>query len=206
MVEVKNIIMVDDVVEINQELEQGASVHVRLVNKRELCVEKKWSGTKIKYTIDVLALADVSKQILLLGWMWFSVGIVMLLLMVVCLKYLPIVDSSIFYTAAVYIVGLGVSAGCFVMAWKGTSRKKIFYSRNANVPLVELTINKPSETIFNDFVDKVEKHIQSTRKGLVISMNNQLIGEMKMLRRLHEKNVLKESVYKKAKAGLLSKH
>ena len=204
--EVKNIIMVDDVVEINQELEQGVSVHVRLVNKRELCVEKKWSSTKIKYTIDILALSDASKQVLLLGWMWFSVGIIMLLLMVVCLKYLPIVDSSIFYMAAVYIVGLGVSAGCFGMAWKGTSRKKIFYSRNANIPLIELTINKPSEIIFNNFIDKVEKCIQSTREELVISMNNQLIGEMKMLRRLHEKNVLKESVYKKAKAGLLSKH
>ena len=126
--------------------------------------------------------------------------------MVLCLNFLPMPGESMLYLASVYAVGLGVAAGCFYKAWKGTSQKQVFHSRGANVPLIELAINNPSKKIFDDFVGKVEELIQSSREGLVISSNNQLAGEMKMLRRLSEDGVLSASVYKKAKDGLLKQH
>ncbi|MCK4585847.1 MAG: hypothetical protein KAU29_00790 [Gammaproteobacteria bacterium] len=198
--------MADDSIEIHQRWAPGFGVKVTLLNGRELHVEKKAKPHRTKYIIDLLALEDASQQKTILGWKWIVAGLVAILSMVLCLTFLPMPDESMLYTASVYIVGLAVGGGCFYMAWKGTSRKQVFHSRSANVPLIELAVNNPSKKAFDDFVGKVEELIQSSREGLVISANNQLAGEMKMLRRLSEEGVLGASVYKKAKDGLLKQH
>jgi hypothetical protein len=198
--------MADDFIEINQEWGKGAGIKVNLQKGRELHVEKICRGHNTKYIIDLLALEDASKKKTILGWKWFVAGLAAIFLMFACLHFLPMIKESTFYLAATYIVGLGLGLGCFFMAYKGTSRKQIFHSRNANVPLVELAINNPSKNEFSAFIKIVEKFIQSSREGLNMSMNNQLAGEMKMLRRLSEEGVLNASIYKKAKAGLLKQY
>ncbi len=198
--------MTDDSIEIHQQWAPGFGVKIKLLNGRELHVEKKAKLHRTKYIIDLLALEDTSQQKMILGWKWFVAGLVAILSMVLCLAFLPMPGESTLYMASVYVVGLSAGAGCFFKAYKGTSRKQIFYSRSANVPLIELAINSPSKKVFNDFVHDLEDLIQSSRDGLVMSTKNQLAGEMKMLRRLSEENVLSDSVYKKARAGLLSQH
>ncbi len=198
--------MADDIIEIHQKWASGFGVNVKLLNGRELHVEKKAKPHETKYIIDLLALEDESKEKTILGWKWFVAGLIALLLMVLCLIFLPMLEESMLYMASVYIVGIGMSAGCFFKAYKDTSRKQIFHSRSANVPLVELAINNPSKKEFSAFINKVEEHIQSSREGLVMSTNNQLAGEMKMLRRLSEEGVVSASVYKKARVGLLGQH
>lgn len=198
--------MANGLIEIHQKWAPGFGVKIKLLKGRELHVEKKAKPHRTKYIIDLLALEDASKQKIVLGWQWFVAGIITIVLMVGCLNYLPILNESMLYLAATYIVGLGSGAGCFYKAYKSTSRKQFFHSRNANVPLIELAINNPSKKIFNDFISKVEEHILSSREGLNISMNNQLAGEMKMLRRLSEEGVVSASIYKKAKAGLLKQY
>jgi hypothetical protein len=198
--------MADDLIEIHQKWAPGFGVKIKLHKGRELHVEKKAKPHRTKYIIDLLALEDASKQKTVLGWKWFVAGIAAILLMIACLNFLPMLNESMLYLSAAYIVGLGSAAGCFFKAYKSTSRKQFFHSRNANVPLVELAINNPSKKIFNDFISKVEEHILSSRDGLKISMNNQLAGEMKMLRRLSEEGIVSTSVYKKAKAGLLKQY
>lgn len=198
--------MADDLIEIHQKWANGTGVHVKLLNGRELHVEKKTSRARIKYIIDLLALEDESKEKITLGWKWFVAGLVAILAMMLCMEFLPMLGESTLYKAGVYVLGLGVGAGCFFKAYKETSRKKIFHSRSANVPLVELAVNNPSKNEFGAFINKVEKHILSSRDGLVISVRNQLAGEMKMLRRLSEEGVISTSVYNKSKAGLLKQY
>jgi len=198
--------MANDFIEIHQQWAPGLGVKVKLLNGRELHVEKKVKPHRTKYIIDLLALEETSQQKTILGWKWFVAGLTAILSMALCLSFLPMLDESMLYMALIYIVGLAGSAGCFLKAYKGTSRKQIFHSRSANIPLIELAINKPSKKVFNDFVNNLEALIQSSREGLVISTNNQLAGEMKMLRRLSEEGVLSVSAYKKAKTGLLDKH
>ena len=198
--------MADDLIEINQEWAKDVGIKINLQKGRELHVEKKSNRHSKKYIIDLLALEDASKQKIILGWKWFVAGLAAILLMLACLYFLPVLNESMPYLIATYIVGLGLCAGCFFMAYKGTSRKQIFYSRNANIPLIELAINNPSKNEFSRFINKVEKCIGSSREGLKISMNNQLAGEMKMLRRLSEDGVVNSSVYKKAKAMLLKQY
>lgn len=198
--------MAEDVIEINQEWARGIGVQIRLLNGRELRVEKKEKRNNIKYTIDLLALEDVSKQKVIFGWKWFIAGIVSILLMLLCIKFLPVLGESALFSGVVYFLGIGAAVGCFFMAWKGTSRKQIFHTRNASVPIVELAINKPSKSDFSKFIAKVERCIKDSRAGKKISTNNQLAGEMKMLRRLSEDGVVSIPVYKKARSGLLGKH
>jgi len=198
--------MADDFIEIHQKWAQGSGIKIQLKKQRELRVEKRSKRESTKYTIDLLALGDKSKQKVILGWQWFVAGLAAILLMIVCLNFLPILEESTLYMAATYVLGLGVGAACFYMAVKGTSRRQIFFSRNANIPLVELAINNPSKSEFNSFVKIVEKYIGSSREGLNISMNNQLAGEMKMIRRLSEEGVVSPSVYKKAKAVLMQQY
>jgi len=198
--------MADDFIAIHQQWAPGFGVKIKLLNGRELHVEKKAKPHRTKYIIDLLALEETSQQKMILGWKWFIAGLAAVLSIALCLRFLPMLDESMLYMVLVYIVGLAVSAGCFLKAYKGTSRKQIFHSRSANIPLIELAINNPSKKAFSEFINKVEEHIQSSREGLVISTNNQLAGEMKMLRRLSEEGVLSASAYKKAKAGLLNQH
>jgi hypothetical protein len=199
-------IMANDFIEIHQQWAPGLGVKVKLLNGRELHVEKKAKPHRTKYIIDLLALEEISQQKTIFGWKWLIAGLAAILSMALCLRFLPMLDESMLYMALVSIVGLAVGAGCFFKAYKGTSRKQIFHSRSANVPLIELAVNNPSKKVFNDFINKLEELIQSSREGLVISTNNQLAGEMKMLRRLSEEGILNASVYKKAKAGLLNQH
>ena len=198
--------MAGDLIAIHQQWAPGYGVKAKLLNGRELHVEKKAKPNRTKYIIDLLALEDESKQKTVLGWKWFVAGIAAVLLMIACLNFLPILNESTFYLVATYIVGLGLGAGCFFKAYKKTSRKQFFHSRNANVPLVELAINNPSKKEFSAFIKKVEEHILSSRDGLRISMNNQLAGEMKMLRRLSEEGIVSSTVYKKAQAELLKQY
>ena len=198
--------MADDLIEIHQEWAQGSGIKIQLKKQRELRVEKHSKRGSTKYTIDLLALGDKSKQKVILGWQWFVAGLAAIFLMIACLNFLPILEESTLYQAATYVLGLGLGAACFFMAVKGTSRKQIFFSRKANIPLVELVINNPSKNEFNSFIKLVEKCIGSSREGLNISMNNQLAGEMKMIRRLSEEGVVSPSVYKKAKDVLMKMH
>ena len=198
--------MADGLIEIHQQWAPGFGVKIQLLNGRELHVEKKTKPHRTKYIIDLLALEDTSKQKTILGWKWFVAGLASILSMVLCLTFLPVLNESMINLAATYIAGLGVGASCFYMAYKGTSRKQIFFSRKANVPLIELATNNPSKKEFSAFINKLEECIGSSREGLRISIKNQLAGEMKMLRRLSEEGVVSESVYKKAKAGLLKQH
>ncbi len=125
--------MAEDLIEIHQQWAPGFGVKVKLLNGRELHVEKKSKPNRTKYTIDLLALEDESKEKTVLGWKWFVSGLAALLLMVLCIIFLPMSEDSMLYMVSVYILGPGMSAGCFYKAYKDTSRKQIFHSRSANV-------------------------------------------------------------------------
>lgn len=192
--------------EIVQEWKQGFKVLVKLLNARTLHVERTGKRGIQKYTIDLLALNSTSQPETVFGWQWFAVGIISILLMFLLLNLFPGLYESALYAGAVYFMGLGISGGCFYVAWNSSSRKQIFYSRNGRVPLVELAINIPTKKEFSAFVRQLEDSIESSHGELTLSMNNQLAGEMRMLRRLSEEGLLSEKIYNTAKTALLKKH
>ena len=86
--------------------------------------------------------------------------------------------------------------------WKHSSRKQIFYSRNANIPIIELSVGKPTKSSFYDFVNKIEQRIKKFRDHMDIAEDKQLIGEMKMLRRLSDDGIISNTLYEAAKSKL----
>jgi hypothetical protein len=196
--------MADEVLVINQEGVNGADVKVSLVKERELRIVRKGKRAKSQYSIDVLALDEISQRKMYLGWKWFLAGVVIIVLAFLAPQFVVILKNSMLYQALVYVAGAGLGAACFYMAWKVTNKKQIFNSRKAKVPLVELVVNKPSKKEFSAFVKRVESCINAAHQKLNIAADKQLTGEMKTLRRLADQGVLSRSEYETAKSFLLS--
>ena len=119
-------------------------------------------------------------------------------------NYLHGPENKNMYLAAVLLIGVLATITSLSRFFKKTSIKQIFYSRNALVPIVILSINKPNKKIFSSFVESVEKHIGITQKKNKISEEKQLAGEMKMLRRLSDETIISKKMYESAKNKLFS--
>lgn len=195
-----------EILEIIQDGGKGKTLSAALIKERELRIENALNRKTTTYCIDVIALRDESQRKLKLGWQWLVAGLVMALVTVGAVEFLPVLSSDTLFHYLAYVVGLGASAACVFMAWKTTSAKQVFYSRNADVALVEMFAGKPSKKEFSEFIEKVEESIRAIQEKMNLSMKNQLAGEMRMLRRLTEEGVLSASDYRKAQAELLSKH
>jgi len=196
--------MTTESIEIVQDAGKGKKISATLLNERELIVRDATKRNTIKYTIDIVALNAESRRITTWGWRWFVVGVVVILVTILAFFLLPALSENSLYSILVSMVGVGIGIGCFFLAWKTTSVKQVFFSRNSNVPLVELFVNQPSKNEFNNFAEKMQHCIQAVQQQMDLSQQNQLAGEIKMLRRLSEAGVLSATVYKAAKDDLLS--
>lgn len=182
----------------------GLGVRVKLVDGRQLQVLNKSSRIEQAYSIDILSLKDKSKKAFSIAWKWLLACIGFFLLMLVLLKFSPEFFNSNknLYLSAILVVGMLSGFMCFFQFWKRSSVKQIFYSRNAHVPLITLSIGKPSRKSFHSFIDTVEERIKKFRDHMDIAEDKQLTGEIKMLRRLSEKGIISKKVYERAKARL----
>lgn len=199
-------IMTLEVIEIVQEYGNGKSLTARLMKGRELRIENVMPRKTIACKIDIVALKDESKRKIILGWKWLVAGIVAVLVSVSIPQVFSNIFTELLFTFPVYLSGILLGAVCFYLAWKGTTVKQVFYTRNADVPVVEFFVNRPTKKEFAAFIHKLEEYIMDVQHKLDLSMKNQLAGEMKMLRRLAGEGVLSSSDYNKAKAVLFSKH
>ena len=184
----------------------GQNIQIKLVDGRELQIFSKGKKSEKSYSVDILSLQDESKKIILIAWKWLLYSIGFFLIMLLLLKILPgflDADKNL-YLGIVLAIGVIGSVASFTLFWKKTSKKQIFYSRNANVPIVILGAGNPSKKLLSDFVSNVEKRIKKFRSHMDIDDEKQLTGEMKMLRRLCDQGVISKKDYEKAKTKLFS--
>lgn len=184
----------------------GLDVQVKLVDGRELQILNKGPKSKQAYSVDILSLRDKSKKIFSIAWKWLIVSISFFLVMLLLLKVLPgyLDANKNLYLGIVLLVGLAGTIFSFIKFWKFTTQKQIFYSRNANIPIVTLCAGKPSKKTFSSFIDLIEKRIKKFRNHMHIDNDKQLTGEMKMLRRLCDDGIISKKDYDKAKSKLFS--
>ena len=201
--------MVEKEVVLSQRDSHGFVIQIKLIDGRELHVQKTGKRKDLSYSVDILSLQDKSKRVFSIAWKWliasFSVFIIMLLLLTFLPQYIPqhLETNRNLYLGVTLIAGVIGTLFCFIMFWKRTSRKQVFYSRNGRVPIIEFIIGKPSKKAFTYFIDKVENRIKKFREHMNLPADKQLTGEMKMLRRLTEEGVIRKAHYEKAKAKLL---
>jgi len=198
--------MAENEVVLKQRNSLGFDIQIKLVDGRELQVVSKGKKIKQTYSVDILSLQDKSKKIFFIAWKWLLAGISLFLFTLLMLKVLPsyLAENKNLYLGIILFTGVLGGVLCFVQFWKHTSKKQIFYSRNAHVPIIELNAGKPSKESFFAFINAIEQRIKKFRDHMNIAEDKQLIGEMKMLRRLSDDGVISKKEYENAKAKLFS--
>lgn len=199
-------VMAENEYVLKQRNVSGCNIHIKLVDGRELQVLSKGKKSEKSYSVDILSLQDESKKVIHFAWKWLLYSISFFLVMLLLLKVLPEIlhsDKNL-YLGIVMAIGVLGGAFSFILFLKKTSKKQIFYSRNANVPIVILCAGNPSKKLLSNFVTAIEKRIKKFRSHMNVSDEKQLTGEMKMLRRLSDSGVISKKDYEKAKTKLFS--
>ena len=198
--------MAENEVTLNQKDRTGTSLQIKLVEGRQLHVYRKENKLEKTYSVDILSLQDKSKNVFSIAWKWLIASISFFLVMLILLKFLPayLGDDKNLYLGIILLAGIIGSLLCFSRFCMKTSKKHIFYTRNAHVPIIVLSAGKPSKNTFRSFVNAIEKRIKKFRDHMDIAEDKQLTGEMKMLRRLSDNGVITKKVYENAKKKLFS--
>lgn len=192
--------MAGEPIVLRQEDVGGQDVELRLVDGKELRVERKGNRSTQSFAVNILVLADKSRLQVRLAWPWPLAGIITIALL------LP--GSLVSMTGNSFIIGMSQFIGlvfvpaCAWMAWKKTVIRQTFCSRSANYPLVRIAPNKPSRHEVDSFIKHVEERMRSYRKFMNLSENDQLAGEMRTLRRLRDEGIVSKRAYNNVKANL----
>lgn len=183
----------------------GFDVHVKLIDGRQLQILSVGKKSELNYSVDILSLQDKSKKTLFIAWKWLFSSILFFLLMLLLLKIMPdyVEENKNIYLSVTLLIGMIGGLFSVIKFWKFTSIKQVFYSRKAHVPIIILSVGKPSKKIFRSFIGSVEKRIKQFRNHMDITEEKQLTGEMKMLRRLNDNGFISKKSYEKAKTKLL---
>lgn len=163
-------------------------------------------GSKVRnkvYQVHLLALADKSKVKLHIAWPWFWCMLISLLAVPVYFmgKKLLELPSGMHEFAILAVLSIGVLLG-LVMLIMNFSRRRVFYSRFAHVPLFDILISKPDKRAYKNFLDVLHASMQEMRTGHMLKPDQQIAGEMRMLRRLASEGVIAQREYERAKDKL----
>lgn len=192
--------------EINQTRVLGRVNNLKIKNGRALSVDSKGWGKRRAYTIDLIALSEKPKRVYRLAWRWLIAMAVFLLLSYSSSYALPMIDEAMAsFSPLVNAAGTALVFLSFVMFWLRSSRQLVFYSRHASMPLVEVWSGKPSSKACKEFIRYTESQIALLHEQYNLTEDQQLSGEMKMLRRLSEEGVLETTSYEKAKKKIMKR-
>lgn len=202
----EGVVMAENELELKQSNKSGLDLQIKLVDGRQLQISNKNKKSQQAYSVDVLSLDEKSKKIFFIAWKWLLASISIFLVMLLLLKILPnyLDANKNLYLGIILLSGTIVSLVSFMQFWKKTSRKQIFYSRNAHVPIITLRVGNPSQKVFTEFVTAIENRITKFRSHMDLSEEKQLTGEMKMLRRLSDNGIISKKDYENAKTKLFS--
>jgi len=195
--------------EINAHLRQqgsyGQSREYQIVNGRNIRVAIGSKGQLKVFSIPMLALAQNGKARFHIAWAWFWLGLTGLLAIPLYLGvrdwlnlHTQILDFAIL-SALVITALVG-----FVMLAMNFSRKRVYFTACSKIPLFDILIGKPDSKSYKQFLDKFENYLHNTREHYNLRVDQQIAGEIRMLRRLANEGVITQKTYENTKDKLLS--
>ena len=92
----------------------------------------------------------------------------------------------------------------FSMLILNFSRKRIFFTAYSRVPLFDILIGKPDQQTYKAFLNTFETCMQTTRSEWKLKDEQQIAGEIRMLRRLANEGVIAQKAYEEAKDSLFA--
>lgn len=195
--------------EVNAHLKQqgsyGQQREYQIVNGRSIRVAVGSKGKHKVFTVPMLALAEKSKPRLHIAWAWLWLAVCGVLAIPIYLYLKSMLGLKTSSYDFVIIAGLTVAALIgFVMLAVNFSRKRVFFTAYSKVPLFDILIGKPDYHGYKQFLHVLEGCLQKTRAFWDLKVEQQIAGEMRMLRRLASEGVISQKVYEQAKDKLFS--
>ena len=194
--------------QVTTQLEQtgpfGREQEIQLLDNRALRVREKQKNRTREYSIDLLALKTRSQRRICLSWPWLISSLISLSATLFLLWWLPrnLPGQANGYLLLTLVLGSLLITGQLYLFWLHSCRKQYFLSRHAGIPLIELQVNQPSNSEFTKFVKHLEQCIARLGQDIELSTQQQLSGEMRMLRRLSKNRVISRDKYQRAKDRL----
>lgn len=172
---------------------------------RYLFVDTKKLKRNTAYQLDILALKPKSKFRINLAWPWLVAAVVVVLVSYFSLEMLPkLFDINLENYSFPITLGTASLAFIFVILFFVTScRERVFVASNTNFPLVRLLVGKPNQKAYHNFLRHLEKRIQVLSKHIQLNNQQQLAGELRMVRRLSKIGVISERDYNRFKTRLM---
>jgi len=195
--------------EVNAHLRQqgsyGQQREYQIVNGRSIRIAIGSKGKHKIYTVPILALAEKSKPRLHIAWAWLWLalsGVVGIPVYLYLKTALSLKTSSYDF---VIIAGFTITVLVgFVMLALNFSRKREFYTAYSKVPLFDILLGKPDYREYKQFLTVLEGCLSKTRSFWNLKVDQQIAGEIRMLRRLANEGVISSKVYEQAKDKLFS--
>lgn len=195
--------------EINARLRQqgsyGQQREYQIVNGRNIRVAIGSKGKSQVFTIPMLALAAKSKARIHIAWAWFWLGLIGLLAIPIYLGIKNWLNLDTAYLDFAVLVALVVAAIIgFVMLALNFSRKRVYFTAISKIPLFDILIGKPDSNSYKQFLDTLNTYLQKTQSHWNLRSDQQIAGEIRMLRRLAKEGVISQKAYEGAKEKLFS--
>jgi hypothetical protein len=190
--------------EINSTLRQqhrlGQAREYQIFNNKEIRIVLSGKSNQKSIRVSLLSLGEKSSYHIHFSWGWLLLG---MLVGAGLAGYFYAKQQFGFYIGSyeslVVILSGVIVLGCAAKFIFAISRKRIFYSRNSHIPLFDIIVNYPSHREYRRFVDLLHAAIAQARQFWQLSLEQQLAGELRTVRRLVAEGILEQRDYELAK-------
>jgi hypothetical protein len=195
--------------EVNANLRQQGSYGVQreyqIVNGRNIRIAIGNKARHKIFNVPMLALAEKSKTHLHIAWAWLWLAISGVIAIPLYLYLKALLELKTHVLDFVILAGLVMAALIgFSMLILNFSRKRIYFTAYSKVPLFDILIGKPDPQSYKEFLNSFETCMQTTRSEWQLRDEQQIAGEIRMLRRLANEGVITQKVYEEAKDKMFS--
>ena len=189
---------------LHQQSKAGPPREFQIVDGKEIRITIGSAPKQQTYSVQLLALADKShiKLHIAWGWLW------LLIISAMALSgywFAPSLLARLGTFEFSYAAGFSLTAILsLVMFVLKLSRKRVFVSRLTGIELFDILISNPNHRAYKAFLNNINQSLNNARQFWNLKHEHQVAGEMRMLRRLAEEKIIKQSEYEKAKTKLFS--
>ena len=195
--------------EVNANLKQqgsyGQQREYQIVNGRNIRIAIGNKAKRKIYVVPMLALAAKSKPRLHIAWAWLWLAVISIAAIPAYLFLKNLLGLKTESYDFAILSGLAVAAliGCVMLAVNFT-RTRVFCTAFSKVPLFDILIGKPDYQSYKRFLTVLDGHLHKTRDYWNLKVEQQIAGEIRMLRRLASEGVIPQKVYEQAKDKLFA--
>jgi hypothetical protein len=193
--------------EINAHLRQqtrlGLTRDYTVVEGKEIRISLQSKFKTQQFAVSLLALGEKSSYHIHVAWGWLVTALLAALMLsgyYYAKRYMAL-DIGLYEFVVVAVSGLLLLASVVAFGFN-FSRKRVFYSRQAHIPLFDILINNPDQRQYRRFQQDLEACIMRSRQFWQLKYEQQMAGELRMIRRLVSEGVLDQSLYERAKEQL----